>query len=295
MSISNHDDSLNNDPEKLDRKLTEDSWENFIRDQHLFVPTDELRSRIEQKIGPIPVPAKKFRYAWPAVAASVILMAGSFVLTYKKNKPVPETLATVHPPAQKPLPIKEITNNAASTMSLLLPDGSKVALAGSSTLKYYTPFIGGKRDIYLTGAATFTVRKNKQMPFVVHTKDITTTVLGTVFSVSDKTNHLTKIRLFSGKVVIRKESPGASGDIYLKPGDELTIEPANFTYELKRPAPAAAIKTAKDSVQTDNSRSLAFDNQPLEQIFIQLQQNGWHHDRIRCCQLEEHDIHWEIQ
>ncbi len=67
---------------------------------------------------------------------------------------------------------------------LVLPDGSKVRLNSASSLKYPTIFNGNKRQVELTGEAYFEIKENKRMPFVVKTKKVDVTVLGTEFNIN---------------------------------------------------------------------------------------------------------------
>ncbi|MBB5437334.1 ferric-dicitrate binding protein FerR (iron transport regulator) [Pedobacter sp. AK017] len=72
------------------------------------------------------------------------------------------------------------------TYQVRLPDGTKVWLNAASSLTYYAPLIerGGVRKVELSGEAYFEVFKNKNQPFVVIAKNLTTTVLGTHFNIS---------------------------------------------------------------------------------------------------------------
>jgi transmembrane sensor len=64
-----------------------------------------------------------------------------------------------------------------------LPDSSQITLHPGSSLRYTTAFAGPKREVYLEGEAFFKVSKNPARPFLVFTKQVVTTVLGTSFLV----------------------------------------------------------------------------------------------------------------
>lgn len=64
-----------------------------------------------------------------------------------------------------------------------LSDGSSVLLAAGSKLRFVQDFGKTTRDIWLDGQALFTVTKGSGAPFIVHTGDIATKVLGTSFTV----------------------------------------------------------------------------------------------------------------
>jgi transmembrane sensor len=65
-----------------------------------------------------------------------------------------------------------------------LPDGSQVVLNRHSQLSYPSRF--SKRVIQLNGEAFFQVTPNKEKPFVVHTNNVTITVVGTSFNVKSR-------------------------------------------------------------------------------------------------------------
>ncbi|MDL2255416.1 FecR domain-containing protein [Parabacteroides sp. OttesenSCG-928-K15] len=67
--------------------------------------------------------------------------------------------------------------------SMSLPDGTKVWLNSSSSIKYPMKFVGDEREIYLDGEAFFQVEKDVEKPFIVQTKQSSITVLGTAFNV----------------------------------------------------------------------------------------------------------------
>lgn len=68
---------------------------------------------------------------------------------------------------------------------IVLSDGTKVHLNAGTSLKYPVQFIKDqKREVYLTGEAFFSVSKDENHPFLVHTNDLNVQVLGTAFNFS---------------------------------------------------------------------------------------------------------------
>lgn len=67
--------------------------------------------------------------------------------------------------------------------SLVLPDGTRVYVNGSSTLYYPKSFGHGDRDVYLLGEANFKVAKDKRHPFIVHANKLSVQAVGTKFNV----------------------------------------------------------------------------------------------------------------
>jgi transmembrane sensor len=66
---------------------------------------------------------------------------------------------------------------------LLLPDSTEVWLNAASSLEFPDKFKGNKREVFLTGEAFFDVKHADNFPFLIHTKNITTTVVGTAFNI----------------------------------------------------------------------------------------------------------------
>lgn len=65
-----------------------------------------------------------------------------------------------------------------------LPDGSTVVVYASSILNYPSSFDRlAKREVYLEGQAYFDIKPNPSQPFIVHTGNVKTVVLGTSFHV----------------------------------------------------------------------------------------------------------------
>lgn len=65
---------------------------------------------------------------------------------------------------------------------IVLPDSSKVLLHAGSRISYSAKN-GKTREVNLSGEAYFEVKHDEAKPFIIHTKKITTTVLGTIFNI----------------------------------------------------------------------------------------------------------------
>ena len=69
---------------------------------------------------------------------------------------------------------------------IILEDGSKITLNGSSKLIYPKSFEkSATREVTLIGEAYFDVARNEQKPFLIHTPRMEIRVLGTAFNVRD--------------------------------------------------------------------------------------------------------------
>ncbi|UOQ71576.1 FecR family protein [Hymenobacter cellulosilyticus] len=75
------------------------------------------------------------------------------------------------------------TNPTQQIQYFRLPDSSRISLHPGSSLRYRTALAGPRREVHLEGEAFFQVSKNPRRPFLVFTKQVVTTVLGTSFRV----------------------------------------------------------------------------------------------------------------
>lgn len=92
---------------------------------------------------------------------------------------------------------------------VILEDGTIVWLNSNSKLTYPTSFGNKKREVTLTGEGFFDVKKNKRIPFIVHTKKYDIRVLGTSFNVFSYENASQpfELSLLSGSVNIISYDP----------------------------------------------------------------------------------------
>jgi ferric-dicitrate binding protein FerR (iron transport regulator) len=103
---------------------------------------------------------------------------------------------------------------AGGQFKVTLPDGTKVWLNASSSLKYPTVFGGAKRKVELTGEGYFEVAKDPMYPFEVAANGITVQVVGTHFNVNAYTDEpLIKVALAEGAIRLNNK-------VVLKPGEE---------------------------------------------------------------------------
>ena len=68
--------------------------------------------------------------------------------------------------------------------TITLVDGTKIWLNSGSRLVYPAQFEGNTREIYLEGQAYFSVAHSADVPFYVHSKNMSVQVLGTEFDIS---------------------------------------------------------------------------------------------------------------
>jgi len=118
----------------------------------------------------------------------------SFANAGQENFPLTEEVKIVYNKIETPV---------GGKYQLNLPDGSKVWLNASSTLRFPALFSGKTREVELTGEAFFEVAKNKSKPFKVITNDQIVEVLGTRFNINSYADEgPVKTTLIEGSVKI---------------------------------------------------------------------------------------------
>jgi ferric-dicitrate binding protein FerR (iron transport regulator) len=191
------------------------------------------------------------RYLKPlSIAASLLLLVSISIIIYQKIN------------ASQKVVFKQVTALTGHTLHIILADSSSVWLNAGSSLKYTGNLTTATRDVYLSGEAFFDVKHNVARPFIVHTAKLTTTVLGTAFSVAAYKNAGSNaVTVIRGKVQV-----AAGGRVLglITPGKQITYLPATGQSNLSV-VDAEALMSWKDG-------KLQFSDQTLQDISIRLSQ-----------------------
>lgn len=156
----------------------------------------------------------RFNTSWLRVAAAALIISTIGFWAYLKSAKGPANLLTA---------VEKVEVEKRNQSKLIrLPDNSTVVLKPGSRLTYNTKFVGESREVYLDGEAFFEVSKDKNRPFIVHTNELITKVLGTSFSVkaysADKEFNVT---VNTGKVSVFTKSTNPPHTITSKSLDKL--------------------------------------------------------------------------
>lgn len=116
----------------------------------------------------------------------------------------------------------ERINPNGQRVQIRLSDSSIVYLAGGSKLRYPSSFSGSTREISLDGEAFFEITKNPKKPFIIHTGDIKTLVVGTSFRINAFKSKPFLIEVATGKVRIAHQKERSSVPLaILTPGQSM--------------------------------------------------------------------------
>jgi transmembrane sensor len=119
---------------------------------------------------------KRKSFALYTVAAAIIIAVGILWLSTRSSN------EKTHPIAIGTSLTKKGTNRSESKF-LLLEDSTQVWLNAATSLEYPDQFDKKKREVYLSGEAYFDVKHAEEIPFVIHTGTVSTTVVGTAFNI----------------------------------------------------------------------------------------------------------------
>ena len=223
---------------------TEQAWQEFIHTRHA--------SSSRRKI-----------YTMMASAAAILVLALVLwpLLPSDKNTENIQVFASLEVPKEITFTEKgdwmEVHTPAGTTTPVTLDDGTEILLSANSRLSYPKHFTSGKREIHLTGEARFNVAKDADRPFIVHTEQIQTQVLGTIFDVKAYPQSTPDVTLYEGKVEV---SLNGSSPQLMQPGQQASL---NKEGQLK-------LTKASDTQGKWAEGEFAFDNKELKEVMFEI-------------------------
>ncbi|MFD2872480.1 FecR family protein [Mucilaginibacter ximonensis] len=189
------------------------------------------------------------RRLWLQVASvAAVLLIGFLILRPAEEKQDTVDKHLVNAPVNK-------------VIHITLPDGTKVWLNAGSVFKYPKRFSAKIREVeLLEGRAFFDVTHMDNKPFIVKTKNVNVTVLGTSFDVrAYKREGTTKVSVVTGKVGITVPSQPEKPAIFLTQREEVIVDPAT-KYMIKEPVRETVVNLWCKDV-------LVFDQENLNNVF----------------------------
>lgn len=206
---------------------------------------------------------------WAASAAAVIAIT---FFTWNKLHSIPENvMQTVHAPF-------------GQTVSIQLSDGSKLWLNSGSTITFPKTFNKKLREVTLTnGQAFFDVVHESKRHFIVHTKTLDVTVLGTSFDVKAYDNDgQAKVSVKSGKVGVTLRNNPEQPAVMLLPDKQVVVQNKKLEYRINEIS-APAVATWKDN-------STILEDELLSEVFNALERKYSRHIIVENEKLAEEKI-----
>ena len=148
---------------------------------------------------------------------------------------------------------------------LTLGDNTTIILNAESKLNYPAGFSGKIREVYLEGEAYFEVQHDTSRPFIIHTQNISTKVLGTKFNISAfPGDNKISVSLVEGRVnVAMNNSASDENEIELLPKQQLVYDTQKKTGKVEEFDYQQAVGW-KDS-------NFIFNGETLMQVFAKLE------------------------
>ena len=229
-------------------------------------PTNEQTEQAWQEfITPRRASSSKRKNLYIGITSAAALIVLMLVLWPLMRTDIPKESIQVFASLESPKEITyteegermEISTPAGTTTSITLSDGTQVLLSANSRLEYAKHFSAGKREVTLTGEARFNVAKDAGRPFIVHTEQIQTQVLGTVFDVRAYPQTQPDVTLYEGKVEV---SLNGTAPRLMQPGEQAFLNKEG------------KLQLAKASEETGKwaEGEFAFDNKELKSVMQEI-------------------------
>jgi len=261
---------LNETEDLPDHLLSKDEWDEttdaIISDHKTF----ELFEAIKKQ-----TISENHRFNWFRIttAAAIILVVLSIGLLLL-NRDQPDLILAKNKGlnAEKISVVswKSVVNYTEQNQILTLPDNSTVKIYPGGELRYTVPFVKDHREIYLKGKSFFQVAKDKKHPFVVYSNGISTTALGTSFTITAlEKSKLIKVQLHTGKVWVKN----VDSTNHLRPFSEILMPGKELVYNKSLNKVKVMDTKAPLLKQIDTLTTLSFTQAPLTEVFVRLQQH----------------------
>lgn len=200
---------------------------------------------------------------WGVAAMLLIGLINIFlVMKNKKSDIVAETTQLQH------ISDIEVKNTSSTDSEIKLEDGTVVRLKKNSSISYPKHFGKETRNVYLKGEAFFKVKRDPNAPFIVHTGDLVTEVLGTSFNVKSYDNaKAIEVSVTSGRVSVYEQTEKSSdkkNGVILTPNQKVVFDKSS-----KKITPGIVENPVAITPITDKI-SFVFEDTPLPVVLQKL-------------------------
>lgn len=197
------------------------------------------------------------------VAAACLLVVGVLYLLYRYGDfQEPSHTADISK-------MKEVVAERGERMYLTLDDGTSIVLNSASVIRYPAHFNGPNREIELEGEAFFSVARNEQKPFLVHTDDAVIRVLGTKFNVNAYSYfNRVEVVVEDGKVSVTTDSLSAKQAV---PTPKVVLNQGEYTMVKEGVAPTVPRNVDLDRYLGWINGDLIFEATPLDVVIRRLE------------------------
>ncbi len=202
-----------------------------------------------------------------AVAASIVLSIASAIFFVNKSFFSQQTDLRVSASHVNRFD-QVITNADSETLTVDLPDGTKIILEPGATVKYSDAFALTTREVLLEGVAFFEVTRDESRPFLVYAGGVVTKVLGTSFTISATPfQRDVTVLVKTGKVSVHKdeESLATNMGTIVTPNQKAIFNTEDNTLS------SSIIENPEPILSEAEVRKIRFTNASASEIFKVLQ------------------------
>lgn len=250
LQNNQHEESVRNMLQKVYRQV-----EHTLPSYTFVDATGSLLPEQPAPAEPLPKKLVQGHFSKLAVAAAILLAISLLTWLLVKQRTSPR-----HPQLAQ---IVTKSTEKKEQKHLVLSDGTQVWLNAASELTYPPSFDEKARIVYLTGEAYFDVKNAEKVPFLIHTGNVVTKVLGTAFNIrAYPDQHDIRVEVKRGKVQVTRANKVMAT---LTPGQAVEIPSTEKAAELK--------PVKENEVAEWTSGKLHYRDQPLREILNDLERH----------------------
>ncbi len=188
---------------------------------------------------------------WIGIAASIAIIVASAITL--------NTLISHKGESEIPLYYSEISTELGQLSDVSLPDGSTVFLNSSSRFIRPAEFSENERVVQLIGEAYFEIARDPDRPFIIHSNNVLTQVLGTKFNVkSYPEEDILSISVVEGNVRVSRKNTNPGVWIEIGAGEEYVFDHSTMIGEVRA--------FSEDKVLGWREGRFVFDSSPLQRV-----------------------------
>jgi ferric-dicitrate binding protein FerR (iron transport regulator) len=191
----------------------------FTQQQVIQLDEAEKQQMLQHILGQAPQSRLRkiinIRHVWPRVAAVLLLCGGGYAV-----------LKRINSSSSRKSEQMDIYTAYGQQKVVRMPDSTKIILNAGSHINYVYSYTNKQQEVFLEGEAFFEVTTDAARTFVVHSGELSTTVLGTSFNVrAYKADPAISVQVKTGKVQVALSSAAATNDakpVTLLPAQQVT-------------------------------------------------------------------------
>jgi hypothetical protein len=253
-------------------------WYNSIGQPEKGAFHEDQKGQVEEKLWAAIKPSPKKRPWLPLLTRAAIITVPLLAVAvyYFSRQPLSEYISPRYEAFTSEESDTRFKNQGSTGQKITLSDGTEVLLQPASEIALSNDFGKTSRELRLKGEAFFQVQRDEHRPFVVHSNEVVTRVLGTSFNVRayEHDGEIT-VAVRSGKVSVYANNNKTSGVNRARAYKEVILTPnQQMIYHREREEVSKQV-VEKPEVILPNSNlfHMQFENAAVSKIFEVLEEN----------------------